>query len=169
MTRLMQHRSQYQGEEETVVCGRFPHLDFNVDDVDFRDISLFEVFDGIFMGPFQSGFKTGELIDAGVTHILNVTCKAYTKRDKYFKYLDLHIYDEPAENSKKYYRITNRFIRQALASGGKVLVQSVEGKSRCATFVLAYLIKEHGIKLKDGLTLLREYVAEVEPNEGFMQ
>ena len=47
------------------------------------------------MGPFQSAFKTGELIEAGVTHILNVTCKAYTKRDRYFKYLDLQLYDEP--------------------------------------------------------------------------
>ena len=37
----------------------------------------------------QRKFKTGELIEAGVTHILNVTCKAYTKREKYFKYLDL--------------------------------------------------------------------------------
>ena len=43
------------------------------------------------MGPLQSAFKTGELIDSGVTHILNVTCKAYTKRENYFKYLDLHI------------------------------------------------------------------------------
>jgi len=41
------------------------------------------------MGPFQSGFKTRELIESGVTHILNVTCKAYTPRVKYFKYLDI--------------------------------------------------------------------------------
>ena len=121
------------------------------------------------MGPFQSAFKTGELIEAGITHILNVTCKAYTKRDRYFKYLDLHLYDEPQENAKKYFRITNRFINEALNSGGKILIHSIEGKSRCATFILAYLICNEGIKLKDGLQLLRQFVGEVEPNEGFMQ
>lgn len=121
------------------------------------------------MGPFQSAFKTGELIEAGVTHVLNVTCKAYTKRDRYFKYLDLQIYDEPQENAKKYFRITNRFINEALNSGGKILVQSIEGKSRCSTFILAYLICNEGIKLRDGLQMLRQYVGEVEPNEGFMQ
>ena len=104
-----------------------------------------------------------------MTHILNVSCKSYTKRDKYFKYLDLQIYDEPQEDAKKYFRITNRFINQALASGGKILVHSIEGKSRCAAFILAYLISQEGIKLKDGLMLLRQFVGEVEPNEGFMQ
>lgn len=48
-------------------------------------------------------------------------------------------------------------------------MQSVEGKSRCATFILAYLIYHEQIKLKEGLSILRQYVAEVEPNEGFMQ
>ena len=130
---------------------------------------LIEVYNGIFMGPFQSGFKTAELIQAGVTHVLNVTCKAYTKREKFFKYLDLHINDEVQEDAKKYFRITNRFINEALRSGGKILVHSVDGKSRCATFILAWLICNEGIKLKDGLALLRQHVAEVEPNEGFMK
>ena len=132
-------------------------------------INLIEVFGGIFMGPFQAGFKTGELIDSGVTHILNVTNKAYTKRPQYFKYLDIAINDEVHEDAKKHYRITNRYIYECLKSGGRILVQSVEGKSRCATFILAYLIYHEHIKLKEGLAILRQYVAEVEPNEGFMQ
>lgn len=98
-----------------------------------------------------------------------MSCKSYTKRDKYFKYLDLQLYDEPQEDAKRYFRITNRFINQALASGGKILVHSIEGKSRCAAFILAYLISQEGIKLKDGLMILRQFVGEVEPNEGFMQ
>ena len=121
------------------------------------------------MGPFQAGFKTGELIDSGVTHILNVTNKAYTKRPQYFKYLDIAINDEVHEDAKKHFRITNRYIHECLKSGGRILVQSVEGKSRCATFILAYLIYHEHIKLKEGLAILRQYVAEVEPNEAFMQ
>ena len=83
--------------------------------------------------------------------------------------MDLQIYDEVQEDAKKYFRITNRFINEALQSGGKILVHSVNGKSRCSTFILAYLIRNEGIKLKDGLDLLRQYVGEAEPNEGFMQ
>lgn len=50
-----------------------------------------------------------------------------------------------------------------------MLVQSIEGKSRSATFILAFLIANEGIKLKEGLAILRQSVTEVEPNEGFMQ
>ena len=92
-TKLEDNRQGYNPEEENVICGRFPHLDVCACDVacgqGIPDITLFEVYNGIFMGPFQSAFKTGELIQNGVTHILNVTCKAYTKREQYFKYLDL--------------------------------------------------------------------------------
>ena len=158
-----------------MICGRFPHMDVCACDIQcsiaLREINLFEVYPGILMGPYQSGFKTKQLIDMGVTHILNVTCREYMKRRKYFKYLDVQIYDTHAEDAKKHFRITNRFIdeaRKAIGSGGKVLVQSVQGKSRAPTFILAYLIGKEKMKLKDGLTLLRQYVTEVEPNETFM-
>ena len=66
------------------------------------------------MGPFQAAFKTKDLIEKGVTHILNVSCKEYTKRTKYFKYHDIHIQDEVGENAQKYFRITNRFIDEGI-------------------------------------------------------
>ena len=120
------------------------------------------------MGPFQAAFKTQDLIDAGITHILNVTCKAYSLRSKYFKYLSIQIQDLRTEDAKKHFRATNRFIREALEQGGKVLVQSVEGKSRAATFVLAYMIKTEKLQLRECLSRLRQIIPEAEPNEAFM-
>lgn len=171
--KLAHNRENYIGNEESLTCGRFPHMKICACDVSCQEvlanISLIEVYDGIFIGPFQAGFKTGELIDNGITHILNVTNKSYTERTEFFKYLDIAINDDQSEDSKKHYRITNRFIHECVQSGGKILVQSVEGKSRCATFVLAYMIFHEKIKLKEGLSILRQFVSEVEPNEGFMQ
>ena len=133
-----------------------------------HEIKLIEVFDGIFMGPFQSAFKTKELLQNNVTHILNLSTREFTKR-KFFKYLDVNIYDNHNEDARKYFRITNRFIKKARAEGGKVLVSCVAGKSRSPTFILAYLIGIERVKLKDGLALLRQFVPEVEPNDAFMQ
>ena len=84
---------------------------------------------------------------------MNATCREYMKRRRYFKYLDVQIYDTHNEDSKKHYRITSRFIDDGRKQG-KVLVHSVQGKSRAATFILAYLIGKEKIKLKDGLALL---------------
>lgn len=90
-SKLREARSLFR--EEPTVCGRFPHMSTCACEIDcsvaIKQISLFEVYSGIFMGPFQSAFKTQDLIDAGITHILNVTCKAYTQRVKYFKYLNI--------------------------------------------------------------------------------
>ena len=44
----------------------------------------------------------------------------------------------------------------------------MQGKSRAAAFILAYLIAKERIKLKDGLAILREKVPEVEPNDYFL-
>ena len=163
---------EYENDEDELVCGRFPHLDVCACEIScqiaLKEINLFQVYPGIFMGPYQSSFKTQDLIEKGVTHVLNVSCKEYTKRSKYFKYLDIHVTDDIGENASKYFRITNRFLDDAVKNGA-VLVHSVQGKSRAPTFILAYLIYREKMKLKDGLTLLREYVNEVEPNESFMQ
>ena len=133
----------YEGEEDDIVCGRFPHLHFCGCDIPtliaLAEIKLIEVFEGIFMGPLQSAFKTKDLINAGVTHVLNVSCKEYTKRSKYFTYLDIHLYDAHNEDAKRHFRMTNRFIDEA-RQRGKVLVHCVAGKSRSPTFILAYLI-----------------------------
>jgi hypothetical protein len=113
--RFFKSRAEHQpSEEANIVCGRFPHMSVCACDIDcsvaIKQISLFEVYSGIFMGPFQAAFKTQDLIDAGITHILNVTCKAYTLRSKYFKYFNLQIQDEKTEDAKRHFRATNRFI-----------------------------------------------------------
>ena len=162
---------EYENDEDEVVCGRFPHLDVCACDIScqiaLKEINIFEVYPGIYMGPYQSAFKTQELIEKGITHILNVSCKEYTKRQKYFKYLDVFVQDEVGENAQKYFRITNRFVDEGRKQGG-ILVHSVQGKSRAPAFILAYMIYFDKIKLKDGLAMLREFVNEVEPNESFM-
>jgi len=163
---------EYENDEDELICGRFPHLDVCACDIScaiaLKEINLFEVYPGIFMGPYQSAFKTQDLIEKGITHILNVSCKEYTKRQKYFKYLDVPIQDEVGEDAQEYFRITNRFIEQGIKHGA-ILIHSVQGKSRAPTIILAYLIWKEKMKLRDGLGLLREYVNEVEPNESFMQ
>ena len=163
---------EYENDEDELVCGRFPHLDVCACDIScniaLKEINLFQVYPGIYMGPYQSSFKTADLIEKGVTHILNASCKEYTKRSKYFKYLDINVQDEVGENAQKYFRITNRFIDEGIKNGA-ILIHSVQGKSRAPAFILSYLIQKEKMKLKDGLALLREYVNEVEPNESFMQ
>ena len=54
--KLEDNRQNYNPAEEDVICPRFPHLNVSAQEhpgeAAIQDITLFEVYDGIFMGPF---------------------------------------------------------------------------------------------------------------------
>lgn len=53
---------EYENDEDELICGRFPHLDVCACDIScavaLKEINLFQVYPGIYMGPYQSAFKT---------------------------------------------------------------------------------------------------------------
>lgn len=115
----------------------------------------------------QSAFKTKELIENQITHILNLSSIYYTHRTQRFKYIDIDIYDTQTEDIKKYFRISNRFIDEARVKG-KVLIHCSDGKSRSCAFVLAWLIASQKIKLNEGMQIIKK-TFPIAINENFMQ
>ncbi|XP_053730533.1 dual specificity protein phosphatase 13-like isoform X2 [Synchiropus splendidus] len=63
---------------------------------------------------------------------------------------------------------TARYIRAALAQGGKVLVHCLMGVSRSATLVLAFLMIAEGLRLQEAVTAVRAH-RDICPNPGFLQ
>ena len=55
-------------------------------------------------------------------------------------FIIIFINDNHTENTIKYFKITNRFIEDAVNSGEKLLIHSENGTSRCWVFLMAYLI-----------------------------
>lgn len=110
---------------------------------------------GLYFSNFVSGLKTKHLLDLGITHILNVTCKAYTKRSNYFTYCDIDLRNTTEEDAKKFFRLSNRFIKEALGKGGKVLIHCSELQIG-AIMGCAYLIGIMKIPLKQSLMKLNK-------------
>jgi hypothetical protein len=52
-----------------------------------------EVVKGLYIGEFYAALNTKKLLESGITHILNVSSQAYTKRDDYFIYMTIDVYD----------------------------------------------------------------------------
>lgn len=53
---------------------------------------------------------------------MNVTSKEYTKKHKYFEYLNIDLHNTTEEDAKKFFRLSNRFIKSAISRGGKVII-----------------------------------------------
>jgi hypothetical protein len=81
---------------------------------------------------------------------LNVTSKEYTKRDKYFTYLNIDLHNNSEEDAKKFFRISNRFIRNTISDGGKVFIHSSVLQIG-AVMAIGYLIGINKIPLKQAL------------------
>lgn len=49
-------RAVYDGDEDEIICGRFPHLSVCACEINssiaLKEINLFQVYPGIYMGPF---------------------------------------------------------------------------------------------------------------------
>jgi protein-tyrosine phosphatase len=82
----------------------------------------------------------------------------------------LPILDTPNENIAKYFKQAVQFIQDAFNenSTNKVLVHCFAGKSRSTSFILAYLMMDKGLSLKDAVELTRSKRTIAEPNPGFM-
>ena len=153
-------KTAYSGEEDHIFCGRFPHLS----DCGCKyPCSLL-----LYVGPLEAVLKTKELIFLKIKYILNLSCVSYNKRIKYFKYYDIFINDNHTENAIKYFKITNRFIDDAINSGGKILIHSENGISRCWVFLMAYLIGRRHMTFNQAYELVKSKFGHVEPNDNFL-
>lgn len=124
------------------------------------------------MGSLESAINTRELLKLGITHILDVSSVEYYKRVKYFQYNSVPVYNNHDEDIKKFFRITNRFIEEAINNkepmkNGKVLIQGEKGTSRAPSFAIAYLINNKRITFKEAISMVTSKMAVVEINDYF--
>ena len=119
-----------------------------------------------------------ELQSLGVTHVLN--CAYGTKafgnarvETGFFDDVGIQLHqiladDRPNFKISTIFEETNTFISQAIASGGRIFVYCMEGFSRSATVVIAYLMYEKRMSVRNAVEAVRRR-REVCPNEGFLQ
>lgn len=75
--------------------------------------------------------------------------------------------DSPTANLKQHFAACHKFISEAFAQGGRVLVHCWAGISRSATIVISWLMKEHDMSLKAATELTRSKRWFINPNIGF--
>jgi protein-tyrosine phosphatase len=83
------------------------------------------------------------LLKKGITHILSVIDGLLPPHPKDFVYKCVEITDVKNSNILRHFRATTKFIEEALKTkGNKVLVHCFAGRSRSASCVIAYIMKQ---------------------------
>lgn len=145
------------------------------------------VFPDLFLGSIGAAYNKEVLTELGITHILTCAANIRPRFEEVslefnfylclqdYKYLQLPCLDSPNQNILTHVDLANKFIREAISENvageepkNKVLIHCFAGKSRATSFLLAHMIKEKGINLKDGLEMIWKVRPIAAPNPGFM-
>ena len=124
---------------------------------------------GLILGGVWDAHNLGALKEHGVTHIVTVVAGVVPSYPEQFEYMHVSVRDIPEERLSPHLDNTTRFIHDAVSGGGTVYVHCMQGKSRSATVVLAYLMQHLGMPLEEALAQTQARRAIVEPNAGFME
>ncbi|CAF1290280.1 unnamed protein product [Adineta steineri] len=136
---------------------------------DSPDEKLHHVIDGLYIGSQDAASNLPCLNECKITHILNVATGIQNAFPHQYNYLDIELLDVPETNISKVFTQTNKFIEQALADHGCVLVHCNAGISRSASIVLAYLIGIHRMQYEEAYQLLKKARVNIRPNDGFVR
>ncbi|OQV26074.1 putative Dual specificity protein phosphatase 12 [Hypsibius exemplaris] len=110
-------------------------------------------------------------LEASKAAVLTVDSRKLPKDlvDTFAAYKYISVDDSLQFEFIRYFDECCAFIEDQRTLGKDVLVHCNAGLSRSATIVTAYLMKEHGVDVKDALDRLRKARSAIEPNSNFHQ
>ncbi|XP_041974351.1 dual specificity protein phosphatase MPK-4-like [Aricia agestis] len=140
-------------------------------DDDDIDISVDLIDDGLYLGNLACARDQKALESLKITHILTIDLvplprSTLARPNLTFKFIKLA--DVPKEDLISHLPESIDFIKQAIESGGTVLVHCYFGVSRSAAVVIGYMMQKYGLCYEDAFTLVKSKRRFVGPNIGFV-
>lgn len=136
-----------------------------------------EVYPNIFIGEESIALDRIELRRMGITHVLNaalgksnfhVNSNHVMYRKVHIEFLGVEAVDANYFQIHPFFEQCADFIETALKKGGKIMVNCVQGVSRSATLVIAFLMIKCHMTAEDAVRTVRAK-REICPNDGFLQ
>ncbi|XP_051273179.1 dual specificity protein phosphatase 13 [Dicentrarchus labrax] len=142
-----------------------------------------QVWPNLYIGNEAAARDKGTLHSLGITHIVNAAhgrpnpgpgpCFYVNTGPRFYRDMTVDYYGVEADDAmdfilSPFFYPTARYIRAALAKGGRVFVHCLMGVSRSATLVLAFLMIVEGLRLQEAVAAVRPH-RDICPNPGFLQ
>uniref|UniRef100_A0A0R3RZ42 Dual specificity protein phosphatase 19 n=1 Tax=Elaeophora elaphi TaxID=1147741 RepID=A0A0R3RZ42_9BILA len=132
------------------------------------DLQMANVAKGIYLGSQDVAHDYDILAQHEITHIINCATGVANVFLGSIKYLTFDILDLPWTNIEQHFDKCHEFMKEAVESGGNVLVHCNAGVSRSPTIVLSYIMRYNKMTLQEALEHVNS-IRKVNPNPGFIQ
>lgn len=123
----------------------------------------------LYLGNEVNANNLAELQSLGIKRIVNVAADAKIYHEGHFNYLHLMLRDVDTQVLSPHFTQVLTFLNEAQEAQEPTLVHCVQGISRSASFVAAYLMTQHQWRLKQALAYMRARRSIVGPNRGFLK
>ncbi|KAL8603693.1 hypothetical protein ACOMHN_017190 [Nucella lapillus] len=134
-----------------------------------QDDAPVEILPHLLLGSERHSSRREVLERLGVTALVNVSTSCANRFPGSFRYLNVPAHDTACQDLAVWFPLTNRFIDEVQAEGGRVLVHCQAGRSRSATVCLAYLIRTLHLPLDAAFEHVRARRHVIDPNLNFMR
>ena len=121
--------------------------------------------DNIYLGDTEAAGQEEYLKENNISLVINCANR-YTSKYKEIRYIELNLYDDNKQKIFPKFDFAYRFIKKN--PGIKILVHCLYGKSRSASFVIFYLMKEKGWDYDTCYNFVKEKRPVISPNIGFV-
>ncbi len=123
------------------------------------------IINNVYLGDFRAGDDLNILKQHNITHIINCAFNLPNKFPKDIIYKRLDLRDEPDKPILERLEEAYQFIKEN--KDKNIFVHCVFGKSRSASVVIFYVMKEKKMNFQDAKNFVKNIRNIVEPNSGF--
>ena len=126
------------------------------------------IIDNIYLGNKEAARHEDYLKENGITAVVNC---AYSFKSKYkdVKFIRLYLKDDHEQKLFPKFDEAYEFVKENSKEGSKILVHCEAGRSRSASFVIYYLMREKGWDYKKCYEYVKEIRPNIRPNSSFVK
>ena len=139
---------------------------FGIKNVLYKDATPIDhIIDNIYLGDFRTADNIDILRQYNITHIINCAFNLPNKYPDQITYKRLELRDEPDQPILERLEEAYQFIKEN--KDKNIFVHCVFGKSRSASVVIFYIMKEKKMNFQEAKNFVKNIRNIVEPNSGF--
>jgi protein-tyrosine phosphatase len=156
-------------KENKVQCQRCENWFFEDDLASHMNSHSSQILEWLYLGGYRNSSNFKELtVRTQIGYILNVSIECQNSFPGEFIYKKYDLEDTPGQDISQHFEEASEYLEEARKSSKNVLVHCIQGMSRSASFVIAYLLSKQNMTLRQAYDHVFSKRSIVRPNPGFM-
>ncbi|KRX05885.1 hypothetical protein PPERSA_03822 [Pseudocohnilembus persalinus] len=157
-------------KEDKFKCPRCEGWIFNAQKISHQNSHSSQILEWLYLGAERNANNHKELtVRTNINMILNTATEVQNYYPEQFEYMKIDLFDSVSQDLLPYFEQGIEYIKTAKDNNKRILVHCIQGISRSASFVLAYLMKHEKMTLKEAFQLVKSKRSIARPNPKFVE